>query len=145
MYGLYQIVTYNRRFIAGTAAPCSGFNCAPDFSLKYRSIYLALALTLWASLWYGFLHNTMALYDPALHGALLMACGLQLLALARGAHVRHKWDYMSSILTNALSFNLLLLPMLILPLPTVMLAALLVCALTITSLDYGRRLHNLAL
>ncbi len=145
MNGLYQIVTYNRRFIAGTAAPCSGFNCAPDFSLKYRSIYLALAFAAWAGLLYGFLRNTVKIDDPALHGAVLTACSLQLLALACGARARRRWDYMSSIATNALIFGLLLLPLPILSLPTAGLAALLVCAIAITALDYGRRIRNLAL
>jgi predicted DCC family thiol-disulfide oxidoreductase YuxK len=145
MYGLYQIITYNRRFIAGTAAPCSGFNCAPDFSLKYRSIYLALALIIWAGLLLSFLRNPMVLDDPTLRGAFLMAGGLQLLALACGARARRKWDYLSSVATNVLVFGLLLLPMLILPLPTATLGAILVCAIVFTSLDYGRRLRNLAL
>lgn len=39
---LYQIITYNRRVIAGCRA-CSGFDCAPDLNRFYRSVYLVLA------------------------------------------------------------------------------------------------------
>ena len=41
-YPLYQIITYNRRVIAGCAAAC-GFDCAPDLNRFYRSVYLLLA------------------------------------------------------------------------------------------------------
>ncbi len=46
LYQVYQVVTYNRRVIVGSLPPASGFDCAPDFNLKYRSIYIALALIL---------------------------------------------------------------------------------------------------
>ena len=38
-YPLYQIITYNRRVIAGCQA-CCGFDCAPDLNRFYRSVYL---------------------------------------------------------------------------------------------------------
>ena len=41
-YPLYQIITYNRRVIAGCAAAC-GYDCAPDLNRFYRSVYLLLA------------------------------------------------------------------------------------------------------
>ena len=40
-YPLYQIITYNRRVIAGCKA-CCGFDCAPDLNRFYRSVYLLL-------------------------------------------------------------------------------------------------------
>ena len=43
-YPLYQIITYNRRVMAG-CAHCGGFDCAPDLNRFYRSVYLGLALT----------------------------------------------------------------------------------------------------
>ena len=42
---LYQLITYNRRIIAGTRAPATGFDCAPDFHLGWRLAYIFLALT----------------------------------------------------------------------------------------------------
>ncbi len=43
LYQLYQIVTYNRRVIAGSRAPETGFDCAPDVNLFYRWLYIGLA------------------------------------------------------------------------------------------------------
>jgi predicted DCC family thiol-disulfide oxidoreductase YuxK len=37
---LYQIITYNRRIIAGSKAPNCGFDCAPDFNGFYRWLYI---------------------------------------------------------------------------------------------------------
>lgn len=44
-YPVYQIITYNRRIIAGSSAPAIGFDCAPDVNLFYRWLYIALAIT----------------------------------------------------------------------------------------------------
>jgi predicted DCC family thiol-disulfide oxidoreductase YuxK len=43
IHGLYQIITYNRRIIAGSKAPKTGFDCAPDFNAFYRWLYIGLA------------------------------------------------------------------------------------------------------
>ena len=40
---MYQIITYNRRIIAGSSAPANGFDCAPDFNAFYRWLYIGLA------------------------------------------------------------------------------------------------------
>jgi len=45
IYQLYQLITYNRRIIAGSAAPKTGFDCAPDVNLFYRWLYIGLAAT----------------------------------------------------------------------------------------------------
>jgi predicted DCC family thiol-disulfide oxidoreductase YuxK len=42
IYILYQIITYNRRIIAGSKAPDCGFDCAPDFNPFYRWLYIGL-------------------------------------------------------------------------------------------------------
>lgn len=44
LYPLYQLITYNRRQIAGSRPPETGFDCAPDFHLGYRLLYLFLAI-----------------------------------------------------------------------------------------------------
>lgn len=41
---LYWLITYNRRIIAGTKPPATGFDCAPDFHLGWRLAYLILAV-----------------------------------------------------------------------------------------------------
>lgn len=43
LYPLYQIITYNRRIIAGSGAPKTGCDCAPDVNLFYRWLYISLA------------------------------------------------------------------------------------------------------
>ena len=40
---LYQVITYNRRIIAGSRAPAEGFDCAPDVNPFYRRFYIGLA------------------------------------------------------------------------------------------------------
>jgi len=54
LYPLYQIITYNRRIIAGSGAPKTGFDCAPDVNLFYRWLYILLATggAAWLSLVY---------------------------------------------------------------------------------------------
>ncbi|MFN0174925.1 MAG: hypothetical protein ACKVU0_09785 [Saprospiraceae bacterium] len=44
LYPLYQIITYNRRIIAGSGAPKIGCDCAPDVNLLYRWLYIAIAV-----------------------------------------------------------------------------------------------------
>ena len=38
-YPIYQIITYNRRVMAG-CGHCGGFDCAPDLNRLYRGLYL---------------------------------------------------------------------------------------------------------
>lgn len=45
IYYLYQLITYNRRVIAGSISPQAGFNCAPDFHYNYRLLYIFLAFS----------------------------------------------------------------------------------------------------
>lgn len=44
LYQLYQIVTYNRRVIAGSRPAAFGFDCAPDVNLFYRWLYIGIAI-----------------------------------------------------------------------------------------------------
>jgi predicted DCC family thiol-disulfide oxidoreductase YuxK len=43
VFCLYQIITYNRRIIAGSKKLEIGFDCAPDFNAFYRWLYIVLA------------------------------------------------------------------------------------------------------
>jgi hypothetical protein len=52
LYPLYQIITYNRRIIAGIGAPKSGCDCAPDVNLFYRWLYISLAVA--GGIWLSF-------------------------------------------------------------------------------------------
>lgn len=42
---LYQIITYNRRVIAGSRPPETGFDCGPDVNFFYRRLYVVLAVS----------------------------------------------------------------------------------------------------
>jgi predicted DCC family thiol-disulfide oxidoreductase YuxK len=42
LYQFYQIITFNRRLIAGSSAPTEGFDCAPDVNVFYRVFYICL-------------------------------------------------------------------------------------------------------
>lgn len=42
IFALYQLITYNRRIIANSRPPASGFDCAPDFHVFYRWLYIGL-------------------------------------------------------------------------------------------------------
>lgn len=41
---IYWIITYNRRIIAGSRAPRTGLDCAPDRHLGYRWLYIGILL-----------------------------------------------------------------------------------------------------
>lgn len=43
LYFGYQIITYNRRVIAGSRPAAAGFDCAPDVNRFYRWLYIGLA------------------------------------------------------------------------------------------------------
>ncbi len=74
LYILYQIITFNRRIIAGSAAPASGFDCAPDVNRFYRWLYIGLALTAAVLLALPLLPNALILWPAIvlLHGAVLL-------------------------------------------------------------------------
>lgn len=69
-YPIYQIITYNRRIIAGSSAPATGFDCAPDVNLFYRWLYIGLALT-----------GALILYLPLWNADVPLANGLLMLHL----------------------------------------------------------------
>ncbi|MEM9885829.1 MAG: DCC1-like thiol-disulfide oxidoreductase family protein [Bacteroidota bacterium] len=43
-YWLYQLISYNRRLIVGKKGCNNGFDCTPDFNLKFRSHYLIASI-----------------------------------------------------------------------------------------------------
>lgn len=67
IYQLYQIITFNRRIIAGSRKPKEGFDCAPDFNLKYRLIYIGIAISISILLMLG-LGTTVLLGNLACFG-----------------------------------------------------------------------------
>lgn len=75
VYPLYQIITYNRRVIAGTGAPKTGFDCAPDVNLFYRWLYIVLAVA--GALWLSGASALQTGFNAAFGGAhLLLLAGI---------------------------------------------------------------------
>lgn len=141
VYSLYQIVTYNRRVIAGCAAPREGFNCAPDFHRPMRLRYLRLALVSWALLLGGVAVSAWFARQPLLLALLLIGAGVQALRWRLPLRSRCAWDRLGGLATNNLLFALLLIPSL-LPLPAPARWANLLLAGVVTLLDALRRQRN---
>jgi len=115
-YPLYQIITYNRRVIAGCKA-CCGFDCAPDLNRFYRSVYLALA-----TCFIGLIATLLATAGPAFSTAaagLIMA--FSAVGLLVGSIVRVSggtlaaWNYAGNYITSLVIVSAALIPMLIWP------------------------------
>lgn len=107
VYQLYQLITYNRRVIAGSAAPKTGFDCAPDVNLFYRWLYIGLAATGATFLfWKNFSLDNLAIK------ALLPLLGFSLAAVF---FTKKKLDFVGHWATIALASALLisLLPQII--------------------------------
>lgn len=107
VYQLYQLITYNRRVIAGSAAPKTGFDCAPDVNLFYRWLYIGLAATGATFLfWQNFSLDNLAIK------ALLPLLGFSLVAVF---FTKKKLDFVGHWATIALASALLisLLPQII--------------------------------
>jgi predicted DCC family thiol-disulfide oxidoreductase YuxK len=141
LYRLYEVVTYNRRVIAGCAAPKGGFNCAPDFNRAVRLKYLRVALTVWALMVSGAAGMAL-LANQRLFAVLALACaGVQAVRCSLALRRRCFWDRLGGLATNALLFGLLLAPSL-LPLPATVRLANLALAFVTTLLDALRRERN---
>ncbi len=69
VFGLYQLITYNRRVIAGSKNPAAGFDCAPDFNSFYRWLYIVLSA-------FAALALCMGLSVDSIQRASLVALGL---------------------------------------------------------------------
>ena len=103
LYILYQIITFNRRIIAGSTAPASGFNCAPDVNRFYRWLYIGLAGT-------GAAFLIAPLFDQGL-ALLPVMLALQGVALVLGLYLPKRLDLAghgaTMLLVNGLLLHLL--------------------------------------
>ena len=94
IFGLYQIITYNRRIIAGSPTPTNGFDCAPDFNVFYRWLYIGLATFL--SIW------TLIDNFQTIDNQWVAIWGLYAAAILRGAFFKNfktKTDYFGHLAT----------------------------------------------
>ena len=120
-YPLYQIITYNRRVIAGCKA-CSGFACAPDLNRFYRTVYLLIAgATVYLI---GSLLATnggdSATCDP-LNAAVWFMIAFAIVGLVVAVvlsvttRAAATWDYLGNHATSLVIVALMLIPMLVWP------------------------------
>ncbi len=141
IYSFYQIVTYNRRVIAGCAPPREGFNCAPDFNKAVRLRYLRLAVVGWLLLICGMMGMAWFANQRLLAGMLAVCLGIQGIRFSQSSRTRCFWDKMGGVATNHLLFGLLLVPSL-LPLPEPARWTNFGIAATVAFLDARRRKRN---
>lgn len=100
--GLYQIITYNRRIIAGSKAPTIGFDCAPDFNGFYRWFYISMAFIVGASL--------LFINHAAFEWPIISLCVLTIVATARGLLLKgliNRTDFFGHLATVFLLTNIL--------------------------------------
>ena len=103
LFQLYQLITFNRRIIAASVSPKTGFNCAPDVNLFYRWLYILLALGA------GALLLLPTAYTIGWAGqALLVFHGI---ALVAGLFAYKKLDFMGHWATVWLVNGLLMCPL----------------------------------
>ncbi len=95
LYPLHQIITFNRRVIAGSSAPVTGFDCAPDVNLFYRWLYIGLATIGAFSVYWSFWQST----EPLAKGVFLLHALAPVLVL----FVQKKLDFMGHWATVALA------------------------------------------
>ncbi len=94
IFGLYQIITYNRRIIANSRPPANGFDCAPDFNGFYRWLYIGIM-----GLFAGLLFTSAV---PNFDASLSILFVLAAIAVIRGCLIqtfRARTDYFGHLAT----------------------------------------------
>jgi predicted DCC family thiol-disulfide oxidoreductase YuxK len=102
VFGLYQIITYNRRIIAGSQKPETGFDCAPDFNTFYRWLYIGLVAMLSAFL--------LRHFDQDLSHQWIVVAGLLVIGILYGLLIRglqKKTDFFGHLATVVLICSIL--------------------------------------
>lgn len=117
-YPLYQIITFNRRVIAG-CKHCDGFDCAPDLNRFYRGIYLGVALSFtmitMAALSTGGSSTALAAFSLLASFALMTGIVTTIKRVASGAVPA--WNYIGNNFTIMLILSMLCLAIAWLPGP----------------------------
>lgn len=104
---IYWLITYNRRIIAGSGAPASGIDCAPDLHLGYRwsYIFLMIALTSFMILPFSFLYLAMPILFWGLTG--IMSLGLLFGLLSKTDRLSWLGHWVTILFIVVLGMNLL--------------------------------------
>jgi hypothetical protein len=102
VHQFYQIITYNRRIIAGSPAPETGFDCAPDFNWFYRTLYIGVAVLFACAM-------LLRLADFRID-SFLMLLALPLFGLLSSVFTVQKMNFLGHWATIFLLTQILLLP-----------------------------------
>ena len=113
-YPIYQVITYNRRVMAGCQS-CEGFDCAPDLHRFYRSVYLGLVAAVTMLFVVG-LQSVGATFGTLIScglGGLLITGGLvgTIIRITEGQLA--SWNFFGNYATVTLMMVLVLLPALL--------------------------------
>lgn len=134
---LYTLVSYNRRVIAPSKKQIIKYDCAPDFNLKYRLIYIGLALIISAFIF----NNAIQIVEP--NSTIKSILSIALIAGFSGAlffNDKMVIEYLGQWTTVLLVGSLIILPILVIPSVTFTLSTL---ALFTMSWRFKLAFHNL--
>ncbi len=107
IWQFYKIITYNRRIIAGSAAPKTGFDCAPNFHLFYRWLYIFLAFLGVSLIAKHVIIYTLAYKNIGLNAALIGISALIFSSIIMGFFLPKRISYWGHLATLLLADNLL--------------------------------------
>lgn len=137
---LYEIITYNRRVIAGCKHLC-GFDCAPDLNRFYRTLYLLITFSVTALIGVALLLNGTL---PAKIGVVIMAAFAITGALANilvraFSGLIAGWNHAGNYATTVVMVALALTPLTLLPAATIFASWIVVAFALILGLSELRR------
>ena len=137
---LYEIITYNRRVIAG-CKHCCGFDCAPDLNRFYRSVYLGLAGT-FVFFIFGLLLANWNVFSMVGLGLIsgLAAFGILYGGMTRRIGSVEAWNFAGNFFTTMVMVSAALIPGLLMnPLPEILVWANLAFAVLLGLIEIKRR------
>lgn len=106
IWQFYKIITYNRRIIAGSSAPKTGFDCAPDFHLFYRWLYILLAFIAATFMAKQVIVYTLAYQNIWLNAVLMLISFAIFIGIAIGLFLPKRISYWGHLATILLADNL---------------------------------------
>jgi predicted DCC family thiol-disulfide oxidoreductase YuxK len=139
---LYKLVSYNRKVIIPAAAKATGFDCTPDFNIKYRLLYIFLAALAATLLSTGFaLHMPVYATENMLLVSLSIAGAKWTLLAMLGAFAyrgKRLLEFAGQLVTICLIGSLLLVPGIFVKNDTLFFINLVVSVLVMTKEMYRR-------
>jgi len=113
---LYSFISYNRKVIIPNKNTDSAISCVPDFSYKYRFLYIAFSIAVTATMLYSF-SGLITLIPNANFNRELLLATLQLLFQGMFLSRQNRQaviNYFGNLMTVSLMGSLLLIPIILL-------------------------------